>query len=55
VMFTEMRRLLPGREDILFVKANNEPSLRAHRKKGMQKVAEFTQEGTEFMVFACRG
>ncbi len=53
-MFMELRRLLPGREGILFIKVDNEPSLRAHRKMGMQKVAEFTYEGTEFIVLAYR-
>lgn len=54
-MFAELRRLLPRREGILFIKANNEPSLRAHRKMGMRVVAEYTFQGTPFFVLAYRG
>ncbi len=53
-MFAELRRLLPGREVILFIRAENEPSLRAHRKMGMREVADFTHEGAKFIVFAYR-
>ena len=51
-MFAKLRRLLPGREGILFIKASNEPSLRAHRKMGMRQVAEFTHEGIALVVFS---
>ena len=51
-MFKHLGELLPGREGILFIKASNEPSLRAHRKMGMRKTAEFTYEGAKFFVFA---
>ncbi len=54
-MFAELRRLLPGREGILFIRAENEPSLRVHRKMGMREVADFNQEGLKFVVFAYRG
>ncbi|WP_341528387.1 GNAT family N-acetyltransferase [Nostoc sp. UHCC 0302] len=54
-MFAKLRNLLPEREGILFIKANNEPSLQAHRKMGMCKVAEFTAQGTDFLVFAYNG
>jgi predicted GNAT superfamily acetyltransferase len=54
-MFEELRSLLPGREGILFIKASNESSLRAHRKMGMRKTAEFSYEGREFLVFAYDG
>jgi hypothetical protein len=51
-MFEELRRLLPEREGILFIKATNESSLRAHRKMGMHEAARYTYEGKEFLVFA---
>jgi ribosomal protein S18 acetylase RimI-like enzyme len=51
-MFRELRRLLPDREGILFIRANNKPSLLAHRKMGMQTVAEFTYEGNKYFVLA---
>jgi GNAT superfamily N-acetyltransferase len=52
LMFAELRKLLPGREGILFIKASNEPSLRSHRKMGMQEVGEFTFQGTRLIIFA---
>jgi hypothetical protein len=45
-MFQELKRLVPGREGILFIKADNEISLRAHCKMGMRQVAEFQHAGT---------
>lgn len=55
LMFAELRRLLPGREGILFIKASNEPSLRAHRKMGMREAGEFRFEGTQLIIFAYDG
>ncbi|MEH2135071.1 GNAT family N-acetyltransferase [Nostoc sp.] len=52
VMFAKLKDFLPGREGILFIKANNEASLHAHQKMGMCKMAEFTYEGSGFVVFA---
>jgi GNAT superfamily N-acetyltransferase len=52
VMFAKLKDFLPEREGILFIKANNKASLQAHQKMGMCKMAEFTYEGTEFLVFA---
>ena len=51
-MFDELKRLLPGREGILFIKASNESSLRAHRKMGMKEMARYTFDAQEFVVFA---
>lgn len=51
-MFKELRKLLPAREGILFIKAGNESSLRAHRKMGMHETARYIFEGKEFVVFA---
>jgi predicted GNAT superfamily acetyltransferase len=50
-MFEELKRLVPGREGILFIKADNEVSLRAHRKMGMRQVAAFQHQGTDLLVF----
>lgn len=52
LMFAELRKLLPGREGILFIKASNEPSLRSHRKMGMQEVGEINFHGTQLIIFA---
>lgn len=54
-MFEELRRLQPGREGVLFIKASNEPSLRAHRKMGMREVAEYAFQGVPLLVFAYEG
>lgn len=55
MMFAELRRLLPGREGVLFIKASNEASLRAHRKMGMREVGAFVFEGTPLLIFAYQG
>ena len=55
MMFAELRRLLPGREGVLFIKASNEASLRAHRKMGMREVGSFVFEGTPLVIFAYHG
>ena len=54
-MFEHLRKLMPGREGILFIKATNESSLRAHQKMGMRKTAKFTYDGREFYVFVYEG
>ncbi|MBH8575442.1 GNAT family N-acetyltransferase [Nostocaceae cyanobacterium CENA369] len=54
-MFAKLKNYLPQRQGILFVKANNEASLRAHRKMGMCQMTEFTYQGTKFLVFAYDG
>jgi predicted GNAT family acetyltransferase len=54
-MFAELKRLLPGREGVLFIKASNEPSLRAHRKMDMREVGRFVFEGAELLIFAYEG
>ena len=51
-MFEELKRLLPGREGVLFIKADNDTSLRAHRRMGMRQVAEFQHAGTDLLVFS---
>jgi GNAT superfamily N-acetyltransferase len=54
-MFAELRRLLPGREGILFIRGDNEASLRAHAKLGMSRKAEYVYEGSTFVVLAYDG
>ena len=49
-MFEKLRELLPSREGILFIKAGNESSLRAHQKMGMHETARYMFEGQEFVV-----
>jgi len=54
-MFDHLRRLEPGREGILFVGKDNEASMHAHLKMGMQQVATFEHDGHAFAVFSFRG
>ncbi len=54
-MFSELRRLVPAREGILFIRSNNQASLRAHEKMGMRKVASFLFGASEFDVFSYLG
>jgi predicted GNAT superfamily acetyltransferase len=53
-LFDEVRRLLPGREAILFIQKSNDVSLRAHARLGMKEVAHFVHKGEEFSVFSGR-
>ena len=41
-MYAHAVALLPGREAVLFIKANNTRSLQAHARLGMRQVANFT-------------
>lgn len=54
-MFAELRRLEPGREGILFIRHDNEASLRAHARMGMREVAGFQFNGFDFAVFSYVG
>lgn len=54
-MFSELRRLVPGREGILFIRRDNPASLRAHEKMGMREVAGFVFGGSEFVVLSWPG
>jgi acetyltransferase (GNAT) family protein len=54
-MFGLLRALLPGKEGILFIRNDNGPSLRAHRRMGMRQVAGFTHDGADFSAFAYMG
>lgn len=54
-MFSELRRLEPGREGVLFIRSDNEVSLRAHRRMGMHEVDRFELDGADFAVFSYVG
>ena len=54
-MFSELRRLVPTREGILFIRRDNPASLRAHEKMGMREVAGFVFGGSEFVVLSWPG
>ena len=54
-LFAELRRLEPGREGVLFIRTDNEASLRAHLKMGMKEVAGFSFNGSDYAVFSYIG
>jgi predicted GNAT superfamily acetyltransferase len=54
-MFQELRHLEPRRHYILFVRNDNQASLKAHRKMGMREVASFVFRGNEHIVFSSVG
>lgn len=55
MLFEELRRLLPGREGVLFIRRDNEASMRSHRKMGMREVAGFSYGGIEHVVLSYVG
>ena len=54
-MFSELQRMVPAREGVLFIRRDNVASLRAHEKMGMREVASFVYGGSEFAVFPYLG
>lgn len=52
LMFKELLQKQPNREGILFIKSDNEASLRAHKKMGIKKVSSFKFNNADFDVFA---
>lgn len=51
-MFFELQRLEPTREYVLFIRSDNSASLRAHKKMGMRKVANFVFCENNFVVLS---
>lgn len=54
-LFAELARLEPGREGILFIRRDNQPSLRAHARMGMREVASFEFGGMDLAVLSYVG
>jgi GNAT superfamily N-acetyltransferase len=54
-MFGALRRYLPSREGILFIRRDNAASLRAHHKMGMRQVAEFTASNVAYVALSYVG
>jgi len=55
MMHEEMRRRLPGRTAMSFVRSDNMPSLRANRRMGKQELGDFIHDGERYIVFAFTG
>lgn len=54
-LFAQLRLQQPGREGILFIREDNEASLKAHLRMGMNPVAEFQFNGFLYRVFSYIG
>ncbi|MGA8820603.1 MAG: GNAT family N-acetyltransferase [Xanthobacteraceae bacterium] len=52
MMYQEMRRRLPGRTAMSFVRSDNTPSLKANRKMGKVELGEFVHNCETYIVFA---
>jgi len=53
-MFAHLQAHMDNRPAMTFVRADNEPSLRAHRKMGMHDLGPFTNESIAYIAFAYR-
>jgi len=52
MMYHEMRKRLPGRMAMSFVRFDNIPSIKANRKMGKMELGEFIHDGEPYIVFA---
>jgi L-amino acid N-acyltransferase YncA len=50
-LFKELQAHMSGRSAMTFIRADNAPSLRAHRKMGMWDLGAFTNEGVPYIAF----
>jgi len=55
LLFEEIKRQLPGREGVLFIRRDNDASIRSHRKMGMNEVSRFSDGGIEHIVLSYVG
>jgi predicted GNAT superfamily acetyltransferase len=54
-LFESLRRRLPGREGILFIRSDNSVSLRAHAKMGVVPRGTFRHNDRDFVVLSYEG
>ena len=54
-LFESLRTRLPGREGILFIRADNSASLRAHEKMGVVPRGTFRHNDCDFVVLSYEG
>ena len=54
-MFEELKARRRGRAAMLFVRADNPPSLRAHQKMGMRELGTFVNDGMPYVAFTYVG
>jgi L-amino acid N-acyltransferase YncA len=53
LLFAALRRELPGRRLLTFIRRDNIPSRRAHARMGLREAAEFTHAGETYLLMAC--
>lgn len=51
-LFAELKRVLPAREGVLFIREDNDASIRAHKKMGMREVGTFQFKDSPFLVLS---
>ena len=51
MMYQEMRKHLPNRTAMSFVRSDNTPSIRANRKMGKTELGQFIHDGEAYIVF----
>jgi ribosomal protein S18 acetylase RimI-like enzyme len=51
-MFEKLQAHMGGRPAMVFVRADNEPSLRAHRKMGMRDLGPFLNNGEQYIALS---
>ena len=54
-LFESLKQRLPGREGILFIRADNSASLRAHEKMGVVRRGAFRHNDRDFIVLSYEG
>lgn len=54
-LFESLRRRIPGREGILFIRADNSVSLRAHEKMGVVPCGTFRHNERDYVVLSYEG
>lgn len=52
MMYQEMRKRLPGRMAMSFLRSDNIPSIRANRKMGKMELGDFMHDGETYIVYA---
>ena len=55
ILYAELRSRMRGRPAMTFIRSDNAPSLRAHRKMGMKELGEFATDGESYIAFSYDG
>jgi ribosomal protein S18 acetylase RimI-like enzyme len=55
LLFEDIKRRLPEREGVLFIRRDNEPSIRSHHKMGMKEASRFSYGSIEHIVLSYVG